>query len=316
MAKGSLFWGQGRGKLGQVVLSTVKGQQISRTYQATVANPKSTGQMEQRAKFANAVKFFKRSQQNLFKFAYEDKKKTESDYNAFMRHNVAVSCFLKKEQVNNPNYPALANVIDPLAQSNATWMLAQGSLPEIIISTAGDIPALNVTVDTGKTADTVTVGDFSSGLMAAYPDLVSGDFITLVSIVVSLSDVEGEPMEAPVWGLVQIELDKTSETTLKDLFAAESNANAKKQPSMTVKETTLSLTAPSSPAYSSTMFAAIASRKTASGLLTSNSYLQVNKTLKGIVGATGYYDFRREALASWNAQQAILEGSVASASGL
>lgn len=311
MAKGSLFWGQGRGKLGQVVLSTVKGQQISRTYQATVANPKSTGQMEQRAKFANAVKFFKRSQQNLFRFAYEDKKKTESDYNAFMRHNVAMSCFLKKPQVDNVNYPALANTLNDTAESTATWMLSQGSLPEILLPATGGIPKLALTINEGKTADTVTVADFSSGIMAAYSDLLPGDFVTLVTIISNLSGVDGEPTEAPIWGIVQVKVDVGDTTPLKELFSTQSGSNTKGQPSIAVAETVLSLSAPSTPAYACTMFAAIASRKTTAGLLTSDSYLHVNQALKDIISATNAYDYRKAAFESWSAKQAILEGSIA-----
>lgn len=62
MSKGSLFFGNASGKLGQVVLSTLKGQQIARAWQPKVANPKTSQQQLQRAKFANAVKFFKRAQ--------------------------------------------------------------------------------------------------------------------------------------------------------------------------------------------------------------------------------------------------------------
>ena len=121
MSKGSLFFGNASGKLGQVVLSTVKGQQIARAWQPKVANPKTSQQQLQRAKFANSVKFFRRAQQNLFKFAFEDKRKNESDYNAFMRHNVVSSAVLDRVVYDNFNYPALAD----------NWLLSFGSLGEI-----------------------------------------------------------------------------------------------------------------------------------------------------------------------------------------
>lgn len=81
-------------------------------------NPKTLGQMAQRARFATAVKFYKRATRNFFKFAYEDKKANESDFNAFMRHNVAASIPMVKAQVDNEAYPAIGN----------KWMLSQGSL--------------------------------------------------------------------------------------------------------------------------------------------------------------------------------------------
>lgn len=81
-------------------------------------NPRTLGQMAQRARFATAVKFYKRATRNFFKFAYEDKKANESDFNAFMRHNVAASVAMVKAQVDNESYPAIGN----------KWMLSQGSL--------------------------------------------------------------------------------------------------------------------------------------------------------------------------------------------
>lgn len=121
MSKGSNFWGTARGKLGNMVISSVKGQQVERKYQPVVANPKTFAQMRQRANFASAVKFFKHSQQNLFKFAFEDKTQKESDYNAFMRHNVRCFNPVNKQACDNPALPALG--------FNLNLQLSNGSLP-------------------------------------------------------------------------------------------------------------------------------------------------------------------------------------------
>src|SRR5574344_1437068 len=123
MSKGSLYFGKASGKLGQIVLSNVKGQQIARAWQPKVANPRTSVQQMQRAKFANAVKLYKRATQNLFKFAYEDKRKTESDYNAFMRHNVERSMIVNRKSYDNPSFPALGD-----------WVIAFGSLGEMTCS--------------------------------------------------------------------------------------------------------------------------------------------------------------------------------------
>ena len=121
MSKGSLFFGNARGKLGQVVLSTIKGQQIARAYQPKVANPQTATQTNQRAKFANAVKFFRQARKNMFLFAYEDKKPRESYYNAFMRHNIAYSVTLPRVSYDDPKFPALGN----------EFVLSDGSLGEM-----------------------------------------------------------------------------------------------------------------------------------------------------------------------------------------
>ena len=113
----------GKGTLGNTYLRrtrTATGKEVNVLAQKNFnpKNPKTLGQMAQRARFATAVKFYKRATRNFFKFAYEDKKANESDFNAFMRHNVAASVPMVKAQVDNESYPAIGN----------KWMLSQGSL--------------------------------------------------------------------------------------------------------------------------------------------------------------------------------------------
>lgn len=306
MAKGSLFWGSARGKLGQVVLATVKGQQTARTYQATVANPKSTSQTEQRAKFANAVKFYKRSQQNLYKFAYEDKKKTESDYNAFMRHNTNAAMLPNKTSYDNINYPALAN----------RWLLSYGSMPEPIIDDTTTVPALKLNLGSEKIdVDEVTIGQVSTALVSKY-DLAEGDIVTFTTVISSIATIDAEPTEVPTWGIVQFVISTTSETKIKAYLQAQAGGNTKKCPSIaTYDNGDINFDAPSSPAYPVTMLAVIFSRKTDSGLLVSTSYLYGNELCNTIYSASLQYAYRNAALNSWGRKEdAILQGSIASKS--
>ena len=53
--KGNVFFYQGTKKLGNTVGYSVKGKQLFRAYQGSVANPRSAGQTMQRAKFASLV---------------------------------------------------------------------------------------------------------------------------------------------------------------------------------------------------------------------------------------------------------------------
>lgn len=52
MSKGNLFLGKARGKVGSVVFSNLNGQQITRAYQPSVKNPRTTAQLITRASFA------------------------------------------------------------------------------------------------------------------------------------------------------------------------------------------------------------------------------------------------------------------------
>ena len=202
MSKGSLFFGNASGKLGQVVLSTVKGQQIARAWQPKIANPKTSQQQLQRAKFANSVKFFKRAQQNLFKFAFEDKRKNESDYNAFMRHNVVSSAVLDRSVYDDFNYPAFAN----------DWLLSYGSLGEISAENEESdkeiVQLLTLPLGTGEVAN-LTIASASQAFVSNLK-AINGDFVTLVGIRSRVKTLTEDPVVAPEWHIMQFVVDTTN----------------------------------------------------------------------------------------------------------
>ena len=208
MSKGSLFFGNASGKLGQVVLSTVKGQQIARAWQPKVANPKTSQQQLQRAKFANSVKFFRRAQQNLFKFAFEDKRKNESDYNAFMRHNVVSSAVLDRSVYDNINYPALAN----------NWLLSYGSLGDINADNEeafkGVVQLLDLPLGTGE-IENLTIASASQAFVSNY-GAINGDYVTLVSVYTAEKKLTDVPTSLPEWHIVQFMIDTTNTGKLLD----------------------------------------------------------------------------------------------------
>lgn len=301
MSKGSLFFGNASGKLGQVVLSTLKGQQIARAYQPKVANPKTTLQTDQRAIFANAVKFFKHSQQNLFKFAFEDKKKRESDYNAFMRHNVSVAMLPTRSAYNNPFYPAVGN----------RWMLSYGSMvePELSLFNADYGFSFNL----GEAdRNTYTVGQFSSYLISKY-SLAEGDIVTFVAVLANeVHDIEDEGEEPVSWAISQI-IVSTSDTSI--LFNVLNER-------LTSHKLAFAITGSGSASYIQGLgnqgksgcggFSVIFSRKTGNELKVSTSYLYNNNAANSIYQASLQSAYRTAALNSWGRQtEAVLEGSIA-----
>lgn len=226
MSKGSNFWGTARGKLGNMVISSVKGQQVERKYQPQVANPKTFSQMRQRANFASAVKFFKHSQQNLFKFAFEDKTQKESDYNAFMRHNVRCFTPVNKVACDNPTLPALGFTL--------ALQLSFGSLPS-----PNNMGYFNVATNDGKfgfdvggfidpaTADTFLWGEVSQAIIKNY-GLSDGDILTFVVIRTGVTlgrfdeqiiggQEASETNDPAVWTLEQRKLDTASTENVTDL---------------------------------------------------------------------------------------------------
>lgn len=301
MSKGSLFFGNASGKLGQVVLSTVKGQQIARAWQPKVANPKTSQQQLQRAKFANSVKFFKRAQQNLFKFAFEDKRKNESDYNAFMRHNVVSSAVLDRSVYDNFNYPAFAN----------DWLLSYGSLgeisPENEPSDKEVLRLMTLPLGTGEVAN-LTIASASQAFVDNYKAM-DGDFVTLVGIKSSVKTLTEAPYAAPEWHILQFVVDTTSsEKLLEYLLKQDKDAS-----SFFAKDgydpANINF---AFDADGSSWLGVILSRVTANGVKVSTSPLVPNYYAYEIYQQTLELPYRQSALNSWGrSSEPILKGGIA-----
>lgn len=301
MSKGSLFFGNASGKLGQVVLSTVKGQQIARAWQPKVANPKTSQQQLQRAKFANAVKFFKRAQQNLFKFAFEDKRKNESDYNAFMRHNVVSSAVIDRMMYDNFNYPAFAN----------DWLLSYGSLGEISAENEESdkevVQLLTLPLGTGEVAN-LTIATASQALVSNLK-AVNGDFVTLVGIKSRVKTLTEDPVVAPEWHIMQFVVDTTNTSKLleylekQDEDASTFFGKDGKEPANIIFD------------YSNdgcAWLGIILSRVTANGVKVSTSPLVPNYFAYQIYQNTLALPYRQSALNSWGrSSEPILKGGIA-----
>lgn len=309
MSKGSLFFGRASGKLGQIVLSNVKGQQIARAWQPKVANPRTSVQQIQRAKFANAVKFYKRATQNLFKFAYEDKRKTESDYNAFMRHNVESAMVVNRASYDNLFYPALAN----------DWIIAAGSLGNLrtadydsrTISDACYLVYTPVAEGTGYkfpegiTEQTVTVGQISEYFKQMY-GAEEGDFVTFVGITSSVKKIDDSPSFGPLWSITQIKIDSTS----PDLFLQTVNKQARNNLGFDFQEREGVIVWKNS-GTALELFGVVLSRVTSNGVLVSTSNLATNTTGYSVYRASLENAYRQLALTSWNrSSDPILKGSV------
>lgn len=301
MSKGSLFFGNASGKLGQVVLSTVKGQQIARAWQPKVANPKTSQQQLQRAKFANAVKFFRRAQQNLFKFAFEDKRKNESDYNAFMRHNVVSSAVLDRMVYDNFNYPAFAN----------DWLLSYGSLGEISaeneIADKEVVHLLTLPLGTGEVAN-LTIAAASQALVSNLK-AVNGDYVTLVGIKSRVKTLTEDPVVAPEWHIMQFVVDTTNTGKLLEYLEKQDDeastffAKDGKEPANIIFD------------YSndgSSWLGIILSRVTANGVKVSTSPLVPNYYAYEIYQKSLELPYRQSALNSWGrSSEPILKGGIA-----
>lgn len=86
MSKGSLFWANASGKLGETVLYRSGGEQRTRTYVAKIKNPKTLAQMNNRLLMNNLVSSF-RVLKPLMQQTFPTKKSNQSAFNAFVQAN-------------------------------------------------------------------------------------------------------------------------------------------------------------------------------------------------------------------------------------
>ena len=255
MSKGNMLMGYARGAVGDLVFSRVKGNQVTKARNRQPSNPKTSKQVYQRAKFINAVRFYQRGVQNLFKFAYEDKTAQESDFNAFMRHNTARAIPVAKNASEEAIYPAISNWITSFGSLNGpqavtdyagnyastgllagrTYAIGQYNVSPSNAESAAvyleDDIAAAVELPLGGNAIT-TFGGLCSALKTQFPDLMEGDIVTVTLIHQILQGI-GEPglllpgpsMDgagaAPAWRFAQFLIDTTSTKAIAEAFGNE-----------------------------------------------------------------------------------------------
>lgn len=286
MAKSKSFFGLRKGSTKTMTYSVLRGQQITKDRVTDIANPRTMDQTLQRIPFAQAVKFYKQATNGLFRFAFEDKRPLESDYNAFMRHNVKYASSVSLDNYRNRNYPAIGN-----------WILASGSLVSPIVTTAETFVKLAISVPhTG--AD--TVGEITPIILAAYPTLGEGDIVTFVVFQSNvLSGGALSSQSEPIMYMTQFVLDSASEVTLDELgFDAFESSSS-------------SLNWDNASGLYAFGGAVIFSRNTPSGLKVSESHLVGNTIWNAVMDNSLNVNVRQGNAFSWGAMdKAILQGSI------
>lgn len=178
MARGNIFLGKARGKVGSVVLSKGRrGEMISRAYQPQVLNPKSSSQVLQRALFASAT-IAGSKLSDLIDHSFDGIKEGQDNRNEFVRLNTnALRAIAKSDgQASvNPFVSAKGSgMIKP-----APWILSNGSLG--VCNVGKD---LTTAVREGG-ADTL------AAWKSAFPWIKGGAQLTIVSIIRKRNLIEG-----------------------------------------------------------------------------------------------------------------------------
>ena len=288
--------GISRGKLGEAVLYRAKGNTNARQYNPSPQNRRTVSQQAQRSLFSSAVKFFSRGVQNLFVFAYEDKRTQESDYNAFMRYNAKLGMFFGPEQNNNPAYPALGN-----------WVLSHGSLQTVRQSIQDRRITANLSYS-GASPSFETVAELSQALITG-STYMEGDIFTFLYISTNALAVSpSEPMtdydSEPEWHIAQLILDSTDNRTLSSLdFRAQ-----------TAQDGSVALAWMGDTFADSVVegYAVIHSRNTSGSLRVSDSTLLLSTVGGNALSFGRSVTWKSIVMAAWQTEQTtILQGGVA-----
>ena len=311
MSKGSSYWGTATGKIGNTVVRVRKGVRVESAYQPNVSNPRSGGQVVQRGKFSDAVGFYKRAMANFFRMAFEDKKTNETDFNAFMRHNVSRGYVYSRQMVTG-GQGALPYI--------GKWLLSFGSLYNMPIVSGNTGLEVTQWMPT-EGGDTATMGNMFAGWIS--DGLVQeGDILTVVRI---LSSADGAGYDeytdealgllpgftytgtlpegvAPKWSVDQYIIKSDSAEQIKNQrwLSVSSNGSA------TINFADMGTAS----VDSARAAAAIITRKTANGLLCSTTPLVWNKTAETMMTQMATDNWLEGQRKAWSSQSVILAGAL------
>ena len=170
MAKvNSVVMGSASNKLGEVVLTTVKGKTIARKYQEHVNNPKTEKQVKQRNRMANCIQLYQALARGI-DVGFTNRNKQLSVYNSFISNNIEL---METERYDN------------------TGEIIEDARGPIIIST-GNLGSPNVTYSDEKVI--VDFGICRWKLEAGDPIRVfglnfSGEILDMITYSITESDL-------------------------------------------------------------------------------------------------------------------------------
>ena len=284
---------------------------VESAYQPNVSNPRSGGQVVQRGKFSDAVGFYKRAMANFFRMAFEDKKTNETDFNAFMRHNVSRGYVYSRQMVTG-GQGALPYI--------GKWLLSYGSLENMkIVSGASGLVVTDWLPEQGR--DTATMGNMFAGWIAVGM-VQEGDILTVVRI---LSSADGAGYDeytdealgllpgftytgtlpegvAPRWSVDQYIIKSDSAELIKSQrwITLPTDGDA------TINFADMGVAS----VDSARAAAAIITRKTANGLLCSTTPLVWNKTGETMMTQMATDNWLEGQRKAWSSQNVILAGAL------
>lgn len=193
-----------RGRVGSIVYYVRKGEQVARSLSQSTTNPQTTAQMGTRVTWNNLVQFFKRSRFWMHWGAFESKKNTWSDYNAFMSANAQkLDVAITKEQAA-AGYAVVAD-----------YIVSKGSLPAVNITYSDGRYVSDIYFGEDADFETgVTVGELSALLLDNNNGLLAGDQLSFI-VYLQGGNAESPSMTCRAFEMI---LDTADDTLASDIF--------------------------------------------------------------------------------------------------
>lgn len=219
MAKGITIFGTLNGTLGDTVYFRSGGEQKQRIRIRKPKNPQTSKQIFQRARFSAAGMFYAHGRQSFFPYAFEDKRAGESNFNAFMRNNIARAYPVSKAVVDNVAYPIVND-----------WVVTKGSLPPLncYLHSSDEGRTMGVAFDVPNytnLASVNTIADLSNVLIAT-GDYDNKDIVTFLTILTDIlipapayglyPEIEPSASSSAHWFIYQFNLNTADTTPLSN----------------------------------------------------------------------------------------------------
>lgn len=175
MAKGNLFQGMARGKVGDVVFSRASGEQISRVRNRHPRNPRTNAQLFQRAIMATVVQAYSAGKE-IFDHAFQGLSVGASCQREFLRRNTLMLRELVGADINTPIVTAeqKARIVAPgvAVPTPNPWIISRGSYDQKLFKLESATVGYKITQpNTGE-----KVAQYANRL-----GLIAGDIYTFVA---------------------------------------------------------------------------------------------------------------------------------------
>ena len=221
MAKGNMLLGYARGKVGSLVFSRRKGEQITRARNFSPANPRTNAQLAQRMKMYAPVKLYRQSMERFFKYAFSLKEK-ETIFNGFMRENISIAPWTARElAVAQAPIPFPARMSSGSLGGFSVALSPSGEYADAALHVGGAGNSV-IAVNIGSDDSDYTIADVSESFLSLHPQFMEGDQLTFVLVSTAGLSLEGgnvlyDESSSFIFKYAKLVLDKSDLRSVTDL---------------------------------------------------------------------------------------------------